>query len=180
EPTSGLEPLGIREVKHLLHTLARRGKTILLCSHLLAEVEDVCDRVQILYAGRSLACGGLKELLARPDSLRITLPALDPPALGRVLAAVRSEAADGQVDVDVPSRSLESFFVEVIEQARADEAGPAEGEVAPFLAGEAGLDALLPAADPSPAPVTEDLSAADQSLAERFGLAPDEADADHA
>ena len=177
EPTSGLDPLGIREVKDLLLTLAERGKTILLCSHLLAEVEDVCDRVQILYAGRTLAEGGLKELLAQPDSLRLTVPALPSAALERVLAAVRREAADGRVEVDVPNRSLESFFLEVIERARAGDSGEAGGEVGPFLAAPSGLEALLPpGAEPAPAVAPEpvesaDLAAADHSLTERFGLA---------
>ena len=51
EPTTGLDPIGTRQIKDLLIQLAKRGKTILLCSHLLADVEDVCDRIAILYGG---------------------------------------------------------------------------------------------------------------------------------
>jgi ABC-2 type transport system ATP-binding protein len=67
EPTSGLDPIGCREVKDLIIALARRGKTVILSSHLLADVEDVCDRVVIYYGGKVQAIGTLKELLATPD-----------------------------------------------------------------------------------------------------------------
>ena len=76
EPTSGLDPIGCREVKDLILALARRGKTIILSSHLLADVEDVCDRVVIYYGGRVQAMGTLRELLAEADSIRITAPVL--------------------------------------------------------------------------------------------------------
>ena len=76
EPTSGLDPIGCREVKDLILALARRGKTVILSSHLLADVEDVCDRVVIYYGGKVQAMGTLKELLATPDAIRITTPAL--------------------------------------------------------------------------------------------------------
>src|SRR5436305_13820213 len=51
EPTAGLDPIGCREVKDLILALARRGKTVILSSHLLADVENVCDRVVIYYGG---------------------------------------------------------------------------------------------------------------------------------
>ncbi|MGH7976447.1 MAG: ABC transporter ATP-binding protein, partial [Limisphaerales bacterium] len=72
EPTSGLDPIGCREVKDLIVALARRGKTVILSSHLLSDVEDVCDRVVIYYGGKIQAAGTLKELLATPDTLQIT------------------------------------------------------------------------------------------------------------
>ena len=75
EPTAGLDPIGCREVKDLILALARRGKTVILSSHLLSDVEDVCDRVVIYYGGKIQAMGTLKELLAKPDAIRITAPA---------------------------------------------------------------------------------------------------------
>ena len=57
EPTSGLDPIGCREIKDLILTLAERGKTVILSSHLLADVEDVCHRAMILYGGRVQAIG---------------------------------------------------------------------------------------------------------------------------
>src|SRR6202044_2658721 len=68
EPTAGMDPIGCREVKNLILTLARRGKTVILSSHLLSDVKDVCDRVVIYYGGQIQAMGTLKELLAKPDA----------------------------------------------------------------------------------------------------------------
>src|SRR3989449_5258223 len=65
EPTSGLDPIGCREVKDLILALARRGKTVILSSHLLSDVEDVCDRVVIYYGGRIQAGGPRTELLVK-------------------------------------------------------------------------------------------------------------------
>src|SRR6516162_9818098 len=59
EPTAGLDPIGCREVKDLIIELARRGKTVILSSHLLADVEDVCNRVVIYYRGKVQASGPL-------------------------------------------------------------------------------------------------------------------------
>src|SRR5712692_10166281 len=85
EPTSGLDPIGCREVKDLILALARRGKTVILSSHLLSDVEDVCDRVVIYYGGKIQAMGTLKELLATPDVVRITSPVLRRDTLERAL-----------------------------------------------------------------------------------------------
>jgi ABC-2 type transport system ATP-binding protein len=118
EPTAGLDPIGCREVKDVIVALARRGKTVILTSHLLADVEDVCDRVVIYYGGRIQAMGPLHDLLARPDSLRITTPVLSRPTLDRVLEIIRSEAAADKVKVDNPTQNLESYFLDVVERAR--------------------------------------------------------------
>src|SRR2546421_7991942 len=99
EPTSGLDPIGCREVKDLIVALARRGKTIILSSHLLGDVEDVCDRVVIYYGGKIQAMGTLKELLATPDTLRITTPVLPRETLERVLAVIRNDVASDKVRV---------------------------------------------------------------------------------
>ena len=89
EPTSGLDPLGCREVKDLILTLKRRGKTVLVTSHLLSDVEDVCDRVIILYGGKIRAQGELSELLTVSEENRITTPALAPAAMEKLLALLR-------------------------------------------------------------------------------------------
>jgi ABC-2 type transport system ATP-binding protein len=118
EPTAGLDPIGCREVKDLILALARRGKTVILSSHLLSDVEDVCDRVVIYYGGKIQAAGTLKELLSEPDTLRITTPVLPRPTLERVLEIIRKDISTGEVRVDNPTQNLESYFLAVVEKAR--------------------------------------------------------------
>ncbi|MEI6077977.1 MAG: ABC transporter ATP-binding protein, partial [Verrucomicrobiota bacterium] len=139
EPTAGLDPIGCREVKDLIIALARRGKTVILSSHLLSDVEDVCDRVVIYYGGRIQADGTLKELLATPDTLRITTPVLPRETLEKVLATIRQDVAVGEVRVDNPTQNLESYFLDVVAKARAanETSGAQSGaRVAQYLRGE--------------------------------------------
>lgn len=151
EPTSGLDPLGCREVKDLILALARRGKTIILSSHLLADVQDVCDRVVIYYGGKIQTLGTMNELLARPDSVQITAPVLPRETMDRVLALIRVEGAADRVRVDVPTQDLESYFLGVVERARASEAqtsgATSGGRVAAYLRGDGAADAATAQAD---------------------------------
>src|SRR3954469_16131906 len=140
ETTAGLDPIGCREVKDLILALARRGKTVILSSHLLSDVEDVCDRVVIYYGGKIQAMGTLKELLARPDTLRITTPVLPRETLERVLAVIRHDIATDKVRVDNPTQNLESYFLDVVQKARAaqETSGAQSGaRVAEYLRGGA-------------------------------------------
>ena len=141
EPTAGLDPIGCREVKDLIVALARRGKTVLLSSHLLADVEDVCDRVVIYYGGRIQAMGTLKELLATPDTIRITLPLLPRESMQRVLEFIRADVAGERIKIDHPTQNLESYFLGVVErakQAALETSGATSGsKVAAYLRGDA-------------------------------------------
>src|SRR5438876_1104633 len=141
EPTSGLDPIGCREVKDLIVALARRGKTVILSSHLLSDVEDVCDRVVIYYGGRIQAMGTLKELLATPDAVRITTPALSRETMERVLEIIRKDVATDKVRIDTPPQNLESYFLDVVlkaRQAAAATSGATSGaRVAAYLRGDA-------------------------------------------
>jgi ABC-2 type transport system ATP-binding protein len=147
EPTSGLDPIGCREIKDLIVALARRGKTVILSSHLLADVEDVCDRVVIYYGGRVQAMGTLKDLLATPDTIRITTPALPRETMERVLEIIRKDVADDKVRIDTPTQNLESYFLDVVQKARqtaAETSGAQSGaRVAAYL--RAGIEERPPA-----------------------------------
>ena len=182
EPTSGLDPIGCREVKDLILALARRGKTIILSSHLLADVEDVCDRVVIYYGGKIQAMGALKDLLATPDSIRITTPALNRETLQKVLEVIRKDVDAGRIRVDVPTQNLESYFLGVVQKARqnsAETSGATSGSrVAAYLAGEASQQQQQPdkilerltyqkqASEPVPETVTPETNAADEAKLE--------------
>ncbi len=141
EPTAGLDPIGCREIKDLIIALAKRGKTVILSSHLLSDVEDVCDRVVIYYGGKVQALGTLKELLAKPDTLRITTPVLSRETMERVLETIRKDVSSDKVRVDNPTQNLESYFLEVVEkakQASQQTSGAQSGaRVAEYLRGDA-------------------------------------------
>jgi ABC-2 type transport system ATP-binding protein len=191
EPTSGLDPIGCREVKDLIVALAQRGKTVILSSHLLADVEDVCDRVVIYYGGKVQAQGTLKELLTKPDALRITTPVLSRETMERVLEVIRRDVAADKVRVDNPTQNLESYFLDVVEkakQAAAETSGAMSGaRVAAYLRGEGEgkpsaekiLDRLtLPQAAPSsPTPVAEQKPAVDDKKLEALTKAAEPAPA---
>ncbi len=162
EPTSGLDPIGCREVKDLILALGRRGKTVILSSHLLSDVEDVCDRVVIYYGGRIQAMGTLKELLAQPDSIRITTPSLPRDTMQRVLEVIRQDVAEDKVQIDTPTQNLERYFLQVVQTARqaaAATSGATSGaRVAAYLRGEAEEPAaaykILERLAATPAPAT--------------------------
>lgn len=116
EPTSGLDPVACRQVKDLIRALAKRGKTVILSSHLLADVEDVCDHVIILYNGRIQAAGRISELLEERDRISLTVPCMPPDKTRELLAAVR-KIAGSEPDLTNPSINLEQFFLKVVKQA---------------------------------------------------------------
>lgn len=117
EPTSGLDPVACREVKDLVRSLARAGKTILMTSHLLADVEDVSDRVAIMHAGRMQAEGRVADLLRRAEAVRFMVEGLEAGAAD----AIRQELEQRTrrtVTLDHPAMDLETYFLQVV--ARAD------------------------------------------------------------
>jgi ABC-2 type transport system ATP-binding protein len=147
EPTAGMDPIGCREVKDLILTMASRGKTVILSSHLLSDVEDVCDRVVIYYGGRIQAMGTLKELLAKPDAIRITTPPLSRETMQQVLDTIRHDVAADKIEIDNPRQNLESYFLDIVRKAKessAETSGATSGSrVAPYLRG--GAETALPA-----------------------------------
>jgi len=119
EPTSGLDPIGSREIKDLILELKGAGKTILLSSHLLADVEDVCDRIAILHLGRLRKVGEVKDLLELKDLLQLRVRGLDDEGRNR-LAEVIAENSGELLGVDHPSETLENLFLKTIRENPAD------------------------------------------------------------
>jgi ABC-2 type transport system ATP-binding protein len=119
EPTSGLDPLGSAEVKELIIRLKQAGKTVLLCSHLLADVEDLCDRIAILHQGVLRECGRVDELLRTDDRIMVEIKRSDEAAL----AAIKAAAGESLICVGPPKERLEAHFRRIIAQAK-DEKRP--------------------------------------------------------
>lgn len=144
EPTTGLDPIGTRQVKDLIIELGRRGKTVLLSSHLLADVEDVVDRMVVLYGGRIRREGTREQLLEASDRTTIEVDQLDEQTLAEIDELVRRRSAGTKAvqRVSHPRQKLEELFLQIVEDAQAERlenAGAAHGgATAEFLrAGEA-------------------------------------------
>lgn len=113
EPTSGLDPIGSREIKDLICELKRQGKTVVMCSHLLADVQDVCDRIAILDRGQLKVVGPVSELISIKDLTQITARGLSPESVESVKQAVSATGAQ-VVSVSHPTTTLEELFLKVI------------------------------------------------------------------
>ncbi len=136
EPTAGMDPIGTRQFKDLIRTLAGRDKTVLLSSHLLADVEDVCDRVCILYGGQQRAEGNVGDLLAQQNLTQITTEKLDEHTLERV-RGVLGDQGGGIIEVTTPRDKLEALFLRIVQEAQSQRLATGGsvggGEVAEFL-----------------------------------------------
>lgn len=115
EPTSGLDPLMARQIKDIVLDLKRQGKTIFLSSHLLADVENVCDRIIILHNGVTQKIGPVKELLARNELSEVTIKGLLPEVLNRLKELVTTAGGE-VVKVQAPTDSLEDLFLKTIKK----------------------------------------------------------------
>ena len=144
EPTSGMDPIATDDVKKVIRQLRDRGKTILLCSHLLADVQDVCDRVAMMFGGKIRREGGLDGLLQVQDKTTITTGALDKVSDEQIVA-VLEKLGITDVELDHPRRTLEQVFLEMVDEAQKEGLqtfGARSGrDVAAFLQGEEGDEA---------------------------------------
>ena len=114
EPTSGLDPIGTRQVKDLISELGRRGKTILLSSHQLSDVEDVVDRLAILYGGRKRSQGTCDELLVDRHRTLIELDASDDPHIDALDATLKQRTGHGIKNIIKPRQRLEELFLNIV------------------------------------------------------------------
>lgn len=115
EPTTGLDPIGTREMKDLIISLRDQGKTVLLCSHLLADVQDVCDRIIILFRGKTVQPPTpVSELLQIKDITHVQANGLTPPQIEE-LRQYLQRYGNGQVQITHPTTTLEELFVRVVQ-----------------------------------------------------------------
>jgi ABC-2 type transport system ATP-binding protein len=118
EPTSGLDPIGTREMKDLIIDLKKRGKTVIMSSHLLADVEDVCDRIAVLHQGELKELGRVEELLRVTDVTQVRAKGLSPAAQEEIRAVLARHGAE-DVEIGNPTTTLEDLFLEVVRDTQA-------------------------------------------------------------
>jgi len=118
EPTTGLDPIGTREMKDLILDLREKGKTIVMCSHLLADVQDVCDRIAILHQGELKELGRVSDLLTVADTTQIKARGLSD-ACREEIREVISRHAGELVDMDQPTTTLEELFLDIVRDSEA-------------------------------------------------------------
>lgn len=118
EPTSGLDPIGTRDMKDMILELKNAGKTVVMCSHLLADVQDICDRIAILYAGELKVMGDVESLLKSQGETQILTSQLSPEAIKDVEAVLAKHQAK-ILSVDHPTNSLEDLFLKTVQESQA-------------------------------------------------------------
>jgi ABC-2 type transport system ATP-binding protein len=119
EPTTGLDPIGTREMKDLIVSLKNQGKTVLLCSHLLADVQDVCDRITILFRGKMQTLGHVRDLLQVRDVTQVQSRTLTPEQITG-LKQYLAQQGISDAEISHPTTTLEDLFVRVVR----DNSGP--------------------------------------------------------
>jgi ABC-2 type transport system ATP-binding protein len=116
EPTNGLDPQGTREVRGLIREIATDGVTVLVSSHLLAEVEQICTHVGVMRTGRLVFQGSLEDMRAL-DSRRIVVRTAQPEQAAKVLGTLGLEdiqSADGEVSAQLADESPERICRELV------------------------------------------------------------------
>jgi len=117
EPTSGLDPLGTRDMKDMILKLRDQGKTVVMCSHLLADVQDVCDRIAILYEGELKVIGDVHELLESNEETELLTSPLPDAAMKEIEEVLQKHGASLK-KVAHPTTTLEELFLRTVKESR--------------------------------------------------------------
>ncbi|TVS20289.1 MAG: ABC transporter ATP-binding protein [Planctomycetaceae bacterium] len=118
EPTTGLDPIGTREMKDLILRLRDQGKTVLMCSHLLADVQDVCDRIAILYQGELKELGRVDRLLTVQDVTQIQARGLSLEAQDEIKTVIQRHQGT-LMSMNNPTSTLEELFLNIVRDSEA-------------------------------------------------------------
>jgi len=116
EPTSGLDPISSRQIKDLIRELKQRGKTVLLSSHLLADVQDVCDTIAILHQGQTKIHGAVRDILVRRDSVSLTFKDLSDATRKKIEEIAAAEGAH-LVHAENTLETLEDVFLRTVQES---------------------------------------------------------------
>jgi ABC-2 type transport system ATP-binding protein len=117
EPTAGVDPVGSAAISELILKLKAQGKTVLITSHLLGQIEDICDRVAILDHGQLILEGAVQELVGRTDRQALVIESLPPQEMAELRAWL---AARGRMleAVETPRARLDRVFLEKVGKAK--------------------------------------------------------------
>ncbi len=118
EPTSGLDPIGTREMKDMILRLKEEGKTIVMCSHLLADVQDVCDRIAILHQGELKELGRVENLLTVADVTQIRAKGLSDECQNEIRDVISRHQGE-LLELGNPTTTLEELFLTIVRDSEA-------------------------------------------------------------
>jgi ABC-2 type transport system ATP-binding protein len=118
EPTSGLDPIGTREMKDWILELRSQGKTIVMCSHLLADVQDVCDRIAILHQGELKELGRVDDLLKVKDATQINARGLTTACQDEIRDVIARHQGE-LLSIENPTTTLEELFLSIVRDSEA-------------------------------------------------------------
>jgi ABC-2 type transport system ATP-binding protein len=113
EPTSGLDPIGTREMKDMILRLKDEGTTVVMCSHLLADVQDVCDRIAILHQGELKELGRVDTLLTQADITQIRAKRLPDQCIDEIKQVISRHNCE-LLNVEHPTTTLEELFLSIV------------------------------------------------------------------
>lgn len=126
EPTAGVDPLGSAAIAEIIRELKRRGKTVLLCSHLLSQIEGLCDRVAILHRGKLVREGRLDDLVQEKDAESLVVEGLSEAGRAAVEKTI-NEQGGRLARVEKPRLSLDSLFLNEVQQRERERQANTEG-----------------------------------------------------
>ena len=112
EPTAGVDPAGSREIRDLILDFKTRGITVLLCSHLLEQVQEICDRIGILHRGAMIREGKLEDLISIQSQTELILENATPALLAEIQAMIAASPAK-LLEQRKPQKTLERYFLDV-------------------------------------------------------------------
>jgi ABC-2 type transport system ATP-binding protein len=118
EPTSGLDPIGTREMKDWILELRDQGKTVVMCSHLLADVQDVCDRIAILHQGELKELGRVDDLLKVEDVTQVSARGLSNECQNEIREVIARHNGE-LLSMDNPTTTLEDLFLSIVRDSEA-------------------------------------------------------------
>ncbi|MEM7602962.1 MAG: ABC transporter ATP-binding protein [Verrucomicrobiota bacterium] len=121
EPTAGVDPVGSRQIRDLILKLKEDGFTVFLCSHLLEQVQEVCNRVGIIFKGRMRREGTLDELIQIESQTAMTLENASPELITQIHELISSDADASVIEEGHPRTTLERLFIQIADQNKKEE-----------------------------------------------------------